>query len=153
MDSELVNKLIISYIGIVGVYLRNPKFKKLQIDMKKYRNTMKHVNPDSVDVFKYINEAHTKGIISVKQAKMMYDYLLLFREVNIDENKLRDGLIEVIEVVFYKLRRHLSASIIMLVNTMDRDNIEDKLNVLYSFTKRKKIDIEFSKYFKMSRGN
>lgn len=153
MDNDtLITKMIISYIGIIGLYLNNPKFQKLKLDMKKYRNTVNNINPDSVDVFSLINEAHEKGLLSVKQAKLMYNSLMLFRDSKIDENELKSSLNDVLFDISNKTKRFLPASIIMIVNNIKEKPIDEILKILFSYTKRKKFDIDFVRYYKISRG-
>jgi len=152
MDKEIITKMVASYIGLIGLYLKNPNFNRLVKDLRKYRNTPKNINPDSVDVFKYINDVANNKMLSFKHIKMMLDTLELFRNSDIDNDKLKKYLIESIKAISYKLKRFLDASLIMIINDLDENNITEKVKLIYSYLKRKKYECEFIRYYKMSRG-
>jgi len=146
-----VAKMITSLIGLTGLYLKNPNFNKLKMDMKQYRNYLGKVNPDSVDVFKYVDAVHKENLISNKEAKMIFDLLLLFRKTNPDMIAIRANLIAILVLLNKKLRKYLDASIIMLMSAIEPDNIESYCNIIYSYLKRKRVDMDYTKYYKLSR--
>ena len=146
-----IGLMITSLVGITGLYLKNPNFNKLIKDMKKYRNTLRNVNDGSVDVFKYVDKSQQDGTISNKEAKMIFDLLLLFRSASPNETAIRAGLMDVLTLITPKLRKHLDASIIMLLNGLTKDNIEDSTKLIYSYSKRKKVETDFVRYYIMAR--
>lgn len=141
---------IISFVGIYGLYSINRDNNRIVLKLKKSKEFLHRISPDSLDFISEIYRLYVNKEIPLMSAKSYMDFIQIYRENTPISDENEEKLKELIEQIPSKIYRRLNGDIKLFLKAylMGVYKVEDLVSKFYSYGLRKKFDIDFIKLAK-----